>query len=69
MHPEKILDALETSKKNRIGDKIGTGMGMWIIAGIVKKYNGKIDLSKNIQRETGFYVDISLEMLQRKEGE
>lgn len=67
--PEKILEALETSKRNRIGEKIGTGMGMWIIAGIVKNYDGKIDLSKNKKENTGFYIDINLRVSKRKEGE
>ncbi len=67
--PDKILEALETSKRNRIGEKIGTGMGMWIIAGIVKSYDGKIDLSKNKKEKTGFHIDIYLKTLKRKEGE
>ena len=67
--PEKILEALETSKKNRIGETVGTGMGMWIISGIVNNYNGDIDLSKNLKEETGFYIDINLKALKRNEGE
>lgn len=67
--PDKILEALETSKRNRIGEKTGTGMGMWIIAGIVNNYNGKIDLSKNLKEKTGFYIDINLRTLKRNEGE
>lgn len=67
--PDKILEALETNKRNRIGEKIGTGMGMWIIAGIVKSYDGKIDLSKNKKEKTGFHIDIYLKTLKRKEGE
>ena len=64
--PDKILEALETSKRNRIGEKIGTGMGMWIIAGIVKSYDGEIDLSKNKKEKTGFYIDIYLKTLKRR---
>ena len=67
--PDKILEALETSKRNRIGEKIGTGMGMWIIAGIVNNYNGNIDLSKNLKEKIGFYIDINLQTLKRNEGE
>ena len=44
-------------------------MGMWIIAGIVKSYDGKIDLSKNKKEKTGFHIDIYLKTLKRKEGE
>ena len=42
---------------------------MWIINGIVKNYNGKIDLSKNKKENTGFYIDINLRASKRKEGE
>lgn len=67
--PNKILEALETSKRNRIGEKIGTGMGMWIISSITKNYEGTIDLEKNKEAEKGFYIDIKLKMLKKREGE
>lgn len=40
------------------GQKQGTGLGMWIVNNIVADYKGKIDLSKNINSENGFYINI-----------
>lgn len=59
-NPEKILEAFETSKRNKEGELIGTGMGMWIVNNTVLDYRGKIDLEKNIETKTGFYAIISL---------
>lgn len=59
-NPYKILEANETSKINRKGQKEGTGMGMWIINNIVTKYKGNIELSKNTKEEKGFYIDINI---------
>ena len=59
-NPEKILEAFETSKRNKEGELIGTGMGMWIVNNTVLDYRGKIDLEKNIKTKTGFYAIISL---------
>lgn len=59
-HPEKILEAFETSKRDVDGELIGTGMGMWIVNNTVLDYKGKIDLSKNIETKEGFYATISL---------
>lgn len=59
-NPEKILEAFETSKRNKEGELIGTGMGMWIVNNTVLDYRGKIDLEKNKKTKTGFYAIISL---------
>lgn len=59
-NPKQILNAHESDKCNELGEKIGTGMGMWIIDKTVNEYNGEIDLSKNINSETGFYIKIKL---------
>lgn len=59
-NPYKILEANETSKINKKGQKEGTGMGMWIINNIVTKYKGTIELSKNTNEEEGFYIDINI---------
>ena len=59
-HPEMILEAFETSKRNSEGEFVGTGMGMWIVNNTVMDYKGEIDLSKNIRTKEGFYVTISL---------
>ncbi len=58
--PNKILEAMETDKTDLDGEIIGTGMGMWIVAKTVAEYKGSVDLSKNINCETGFYAKITL---------
>ena len=66
-NPEKILEALETDKRNLLGEKVGTGMGMWIIHNIVNDYNGEIDLSQNKQEEIGFHIKIKMKMSKRED--
>lgn len=63
--PKKILEAFETDKRNSLNEKIGTGMGMWIINNIVNDYNGTIDLEKNKNVDKGFYIDIELNSLKK----
>ncbi|MFY3791816.1 ATP-binding protein [Ureibacillus sp. MALMAid1270] len=59
-NPREILKPHETDKFNELGEKIGTGMGMWIIDKTVGEYNGEIDLSKNISSPSGFHIKIKL---------
>ena len=59
-NPDKILQAFETSKRNEVGELIGTGMGMWIVNNTILEYKGKIDLQKNIKTKSGFYATITL---------
>lgn len=65
-NPKKILDAFETNRRNELGEKIGTGMGMWIVNNIVSDYDGLIDLEKNITKKDGFYIEIMLKALVRE---
>jgi hypothetical protein len=58
--PEIILEPFESDKTNGNGERIGTGMGMWLINRTVSAYNGIIDLSRNSKEPTGFYCNISL---------
>lgn len=58
-NPEIILKQMVTGDIVN-GQKQGTGLGMWIVNNIISDYKGKIDLSKNINSETGFYIDIIL---------
>ena len=60
LNPRKILEPMESDKRNEIGETIGTGMGMWIISRTVSDYNGSIDLSDNIKYDNGFYATIKL---------
>lgn len=64
-NPKKILEAFETNKRNSLNEKIGTGMGMWIINNIVNDYDGYINLEKNKTSECGFYIDIELNSLKK----
>lgn len=56
--PQKILKHGVTDRRNANGEIIGTGMGLWIVDNIVQNYKGQIDLKKNIETETGFYIDL-----------
>ena len=64
--PNKILEAFETDKMNGLNEIIGTGMGMWIIDTIVKRYYGIIDLEQNKSMKSGFKIEISLTGNMRK---
>lgn len=66
-NPYKILDALETDKRNSLGEKIGTGMGMWIIRNIVDDYGGNIDLEENRKSDIGFHIKIKMKMPKKEE--
>jgi len=59
--PQKILKHGVTDRRNANGEVIGTGMGLWIVNNIVQNYKGQIDLKKNIEKESGFYMDIIFE--------
>jgi len=56
-NPDIILKQMVTGDIVN-GEKQGTGLGMWIVNNIISDYKGKIDLSKNIKSESGFYIDI-----------
>ncbi len=58
-NPDKILQQMVTGDIVD-GKKQGTGLGMWIINNIVNDYKGKLSLEKNLNAETGFYIDIIL---------
>lgn len=64
--PDRILEAMESEKRDQNGELIGTGMGMWIIDKTVRDYKGKIDLSRNKVEDIGFYMDIILQKGSRK---
>lgn len=59
-NPEKIFEAFESNKRNLLGEKFGTGMGMWIVKRNVDLYKGSIDLKKNTDTNNGFYADIRI---------
>lgn len=53
------MKAFETGKRDAERELVGKGMGMWIVNNTVLDYKGKVDLSKNIETENGFYATIS----------
>lgn len=59
--PQKILKYGITDRRNANGEVIGTGMGLWIVDSIIQNYKGHIDLKKNTEKETGFYIDLFFE--------
>lgn len=56
-NPDIILKQMVTGDIVN-GQKQGTGLGMWIVNNIISDYRGKIDLTKNIKSERGFFIDI-----------
>lgn len=61
------MEVFETDKRNSNGEKIGTGMGLWIVNNTVQDYDGKIDLSRNIKlEERGYYITIFLKRREEK---
>lgn len=59
--PQKILKYGVTDRRNANGEVVGTGMGLWIVDSIIQNYKGHIDLRKNIEKETGFFMDLFFE--------
>ena len=59
--PQKILKYGVTDRRNANGEVIGTGMGLWIVDSIIQNYKGHIDLKKNIEEESGFFMDLFFE--------
>jgi signal transduction histidine kinase len=55
--PERIFEALYTTKRNRsTGQAEGTGLGMWIIKTIMEEYDGEVEL---LFPPTGFGLRLS----------
>lgn len=54
---EKIFEAHFTTKKNEVGDTIGTGMGMWIVQKAVRDYKGIIEID---DKNSGFSLEIRI---------
>ena len=61
--PYVIFNAFETTKRDKYGNKIGTGLGMWLVKNIVDDYNGKVTLLKP---ETGFHSEIVFSLTKQK---
>ncbi len=59
--PQKILKQGITDRRNANGEVIGTGMGLWIVDSIIQNYQGRIDLKRNIETESGFFINLYFE--------
>lgn len=56
--PEKIFTYNESSKRDRKGNKIGTGMGLYIVSLVINDYNdAKIEI---LPVKTGFSIKVTL---------
>lgn len=65
INPYDIFEPLVTTKVDKHGEEIGTGLGMWIVKSTVDEYNGNIVVLNNLSE--GFGIEISLP-LKKDEG-
>ena len=57
-NPEEIFNSFESSKKDRLGKQIGTGLGLYIVKSIISEYNNSaIRIVRDI--EDGFAIQIT----------
>lgn len=61
--PYVIFNAFETTKRDKYGNKIGTGLGMWLVKNIVNDYYGNINILKP---EIGFQLEIIFPLTKQK---
>jgi len=54
---ESIFEPFTTSKKDKNGNDIGTGLGMYLVKGVVEDYDGNISF---VDSKEGFHIKISL---------
>lgn len=45
-NPQKIFEPFFSTKRDKKGNKIGTGLGMWIVKNTLDEYSGEIDILK-----------------------
>ena len=56
--PNKIFQPFFTTKRDdKTGEKIGTGLGMWIVKSTIDEYNGDVEI---LQARPNFKVKITL---------
>lgn len=60
-HPDMIFDAFETSSKDKNGNKSGTGMGLFIVKGIIDSYADSSIFVIPIQKGFGMEIILKIE--------
>ena len=56
--PNKIFQPFFTTKRDdKTGEKIGTGLGMWIVKSTIDEYNGDVEI---LQARPNFKIKITL---------
>jgi signal transduction histidine kinase len=58
-NPTTIFQPQETTKKNNVGETIGTGMGMYLVKSVIDDNRGRIDI-ENLEK--GFGLTIHLQV-------
>lgn len=56
-NPDDIFLPFVTSKRDKKGNEIGTGMGMYLVKMVIEEYNGCVDL---MPTDIGFKIKLSL---------
>jgi C4-dicarboxylate-specific signal transduction histidine kinase len=64
-NPYDIFEPFVTTKIDKNGEEIGTGLGMWIVKSTIDEYKGKISISNNLSE--GFGIEINFP-LKKDEG-
>lgn len=64
-NPNDIFEPFVTTKLDKHGEEIGTGLGMWIVKSTVDEYKGMIRILNNLNQ--GFGIEISFP-LKKDEG-
>lgn len=59
---DEIFLPFTTSKKDRLGNDIGTGLGMYLVKSVIEDYEGSVELLDN---EPGFKIKIELPVIKK----
>ncbi|MDR7130179.1 signal transduction histidine kinase [Algoriphagus sp. 4150] len=56
--PNEIFRPFVTSKRDKRGNEIGTGLGMYLVKNVIEDYNGEVEL---LSPKTGFAIKFSFD--------